>query len=221
MVKPTFKSLSPEKQDAFIQAALKEFAQHTYNDASISRIVRTLAIAKGSFYQYFEDKKALYFYLKEQAEARKRAYIQQAVAQEYGDFWELYQRLYTTGIQFDLECPLYGAFLYNFSQEKALPETATLAQSQLEEGMLFFREILREEQQKNRLNPALDPDIMAYIIMQVGRGMMDWLTWKCGIDFRFSIQQNTSLLDGGREELQRMVEEIIRTLQLGMGHDQS
>lgn len=197
MVKPTFKSLSPEKQDAFIQAALKEFAQHTYNDASISRIVRTLAIAKGSFYQYFEDKKALYFYLKEQAEARKRAYIQQAVAQEYGDFWELYQRLYTTGIQFDLECPLYGAFLYNFSQEKALPETATLAQSQLEEGMLFFREILREEQQKNRLNPALDPDIMAYIIMQVGRGMMDWLTWKCGIDFRSSIQQNTSLLYGG------------------------
>ncbi len=100
MAKSTFENLSAEKRNAFTQAALREFAYHTYNDASISRIVRTLAIAKGSFYQYFADKQALYLYLKELAEDRKRTSMERVFAQDYEDFWELFRQLYVSGIQF-------------------------------------------------------------------------------------------------------------------------
>lgn len=219
MVKSTFNNLSPEKQEAFIQAALKEFAQHTYNDASVSRIVRTLAIAKGSFYQYFEDKKALYFYLKEQAEAKKRAYIQQALEQGYADFWELYRQLYVAGIQFDLDNPLYTAFLYNFSRETALAETVSSKQPQLAEGVTFFCNILIDEQQKGHLKPDLDPELMAYTLMQVGQGITDWLEWKYGIDFQGNIRRKTSVLGPNRQELLQLVDDLIYLLKFGMQHD--
>lgn len=59
----TFNRLPRKKRLHFIEVATREFALNHYNDASISRIVRTLGIAKGSVYQYFENKADLYEYL--------------------------------------------------------------------------------------------------------------------------------------------------------------
>ena len=42
---------------------MDEFAENDYANVSISRIVTNAGIAKGSFYQYFEDKDDLYSYL--------------------------------------------------------------------------------------------------------------------------------------------------------------
>ena len=71
MPKPTFLRLSPAKQKAFIRAALTEFSKHTFAEASVSRLVQHLGIAKGSIYQYFEDKSDVYQYLVEISLDRK------------------------------------------------------------------------------------------------------------------------------------------------------
>jgi AcrR family transcriptional regulator len=42
---------------------LDEFSENDYANVSISRIVARAGIAKGSFYQYFENKEDLYGYL--------------------------------------------------------------------------------------------------------------------------------------------------------------
>ena len=57
MPKDTFTNLPEEKRRHFLNIAIKEFAEHPYNTASISEIVRQAGIAKGSVYQYFENKK--------------------------------------------------------------------------------------------------------------------------------------------------------------------
>lgn len=214
MTKPTFQNLPAHRQDTFTQAALTEFAQHTYNDASVSRIVRTLGMAKGSFYQYFTDKKALYFYLKDQAEAKKRAQLEAVLRQDHADFWELYRQLYVSGIQFELDYPLHSTFLYNFSQEKALPETEALLQAQFGEGIVFFRDIFVREQQQGQLAAHLDPELMAYVIMQVGRGLGDWIAWKHNV--QLTADPAPSAAPPGRDALLRTVEEIIQLLQFGM-----
>ena len=219
MVKTTFRNLSSKKQRAFTQAALQEFAYNTYNDASISRIVRTLGIAKGSFYQYFANKKALYLYLKEEAENRKRTSIAQAFAGEYEDFWELFRQLYVSGIRFDRDEPLYSAFLYRSAQADALPETATSTRTQLAEGITFFRDLLTAEQKKGYLKPNLDPELMAYTLMQVGRGIDDWLHWKYGIDFKNNLQPGAPVVGPNQEELLQVVDDMIYLLKYGMQHD--
>lgn len=58
-----FFNLEAEKQNRIIQAAITEFAQNTYVNASTNRIVKACGISKGSLFKYFTDKEDLYFFL--------------------------------------------------------------------------------------------------------------------------------------------------------------
>ena len=63
MPKQTFLNLPTEKREKIINAAVDEFAVYGFESASINRIVAASGIAKGSFYQYFEDKMDVFRHL--------------------------------------------------------------------------------------------------------------------------------------------------------------
>jgi TetR/AcrR family transcriptional regulator len=58
-----FLSLSQEKQERILNAALKEFAQKGYENASTNEIVKSAGISKGLLFHYFNNKKELYLFL--------------------------------------------------------------------------------------------------------------------------------------------------------------
>ncbi len=114
---------------------------------------------------------------------------------------------------------MYSAFLYRASQENALPATSSSFRSQLAEGITFFHKILTAEQVKGRLKPELDPELMAYTLMQVGKGIDEWLSWKYGIDLKNNVQPEESVLGPNQKELLQVVDDIIHLLKFGMQHD--
>ncbi|WP_078544513.1 TetR/AcrR family transcriptional regulator [Litchfieldia alkalitelluris] len=63
MPKITFHNLPDDKKQKLIQAVKKEFSRVPVYEASISNIIKTANIPRGSFYQYFEDKEDAYYYL--------------------------------------------------------------------------------------------------------------------------------------------------------------
>lgn len=63
MPKKTFYNLSKEKKNKLVEAGLKEFSRVDLNSASISNIIKYASIPRGSFYQYFYDKKDMFTYL--------------------------------------------------------------------------------------------------------------------------------------------------------------
>ncbi|MDQ0228978.1 TetR/AcrR family transcriptional regulator [Metabacillus malikii] len=63
MPKVTYHNLPDDKKQKLIDAAKQEFSRVPLYKASISNIVKTAKIPRGSFYQYFEDKDDLYYYL--------------------------------------------------------------------------------------------------------------------------------------------------------------
>src|SRR5690349_22208673 len=63
MPKQTFLNLPEEKRETIFNAAVEEFAEYGLENASTNRIVANSGIAKGSFYQYFEDKQDVFMYL--------------------------------------------------------------------------------------------------------------------------------------------------------------
>ncbi|MGF1600395.1 MAG: TetR/AcrR family transcriptional regulator [Thermosynechococcaceae cyanobacterium] len=83
----TFFNLPDEKRQKFVDIAIAEFAAHDYNSASITQIVATAKIAKGSVYQYFKDKKGLYLYLIEFATEEKLAFLRNAEPPESAVFF--------------------------------------------------------------------------------------------------------------------------------------
>jgi TetR/AcrR family transcriptional regulator len=58
-----FLSLDSEKQDRIINAAIKEFAQKGYDNASTNEMVKEAGISKGLLFHYFKNKKQLFFFL--------------------------------------------------------------------------------------------------------------------------------------------------------------
>jgi len=61
--KQTFFNLPEQKRRTLLEAAEREFTRVPIYEASIANIIKIANIPRGSFYQYFEDKEDLYFYL--------------------------------------------------------------------------------------------------------------------------------------------------------------
>ena len=58
----TFYRLREEKQESVMRAAIHEFVTHGFARAKVSDIAQGAGIAKGSIFQYFEDKRELFIY---------------------------------------------------------------------------------------------------------------------------------------------------------------
>ncbi|WP_172370877.1 TetR family transcriptional regulator [Sporosarcina jiandibaonis] len=58
-----FENVEVEKQKNILNAALKEFAEKGYEQASTNQIVKDAGIGKGMLFYYFTSKKKLYSYL--------------------------------------------------------------------------------------------------------------------------------------------------------------
>ena len=63
MPKRTFNNLPAGKREAIIRVVLEEFSENGYRKTSINTIVGRLGIAKGSIFQYFQDKEGLFLFI--------------------------------------------------------------------------------------------------------------------------------------------------------------
>lgn len=62
MPKETFFNLSEEKQENVMRAAINEFSKQGFEKGNIGAIAKRAGVAKGSMYQYFENKRELFLY---------------------------------------------------------------------------------------------------------------------------------------------------------------
>lgn len=88
MVSTTFLNLNEEKQERIIQAALEEFSERSFSDASITSIVRKAEISRGSFYQYFGSKENLYQYLVNKLYVKHRQDLYDRIKENSGNLYD-------------------------------------------------------------------------------------------------------------------------------------
>ena len=88
MPKQTYFHLPKDKQDTLIQAAKKEFSRVPLHEASIANIIKEAEIPRGSFYQYFEGKEDLYYYLLNQISEKNNDRFIALLKEKNGDIFE-------------------------------------------------------------------------------------------------------------------------------------
>lgn len=66
-MKDAFYKTSEERQKQVIEAALYEFSNHSFNEASLNDIIKRAGISKGGMFKYIEDKAELYLHVIELA----------------------------------------------------------------------------------------------------------------------------------------------------------
>lgn len=97
--KQTYYNLSAKKQKKIFDAAFKEFSQVPFNEASISNIIKEANIPRGSFYQYFENKEDLYFYIIEKVHEQKKNYIRDLLSKYSGDVFKAFEEMFLTDLE--------------------------------------------------------------------------------------------------------------------------
>ena len=211
MPKSTFLNLRPEKRADFTDAALYEFALNDYQNASITNMVKVLGIAKGSVYQYFENKKDLYEFLIELAAEEKLKYTKKVIKKAGdGDFMKWYRKLLHQSLLFDLENPMLGCLLINVSQERNNAEIGNLALTNKRETAIFLQKVLELHQPKT-LPASLRTNKLAFHLTQLGFGLTDAFCIEKELDLREFAQERTPV-EYDEEEVKAFVKDMVNAL---------
>lgn len=94
----TFANLPAAKQQAVLQAATREFARQGYSKASMNVVVREAGISKGSLYQYFANKEALFHFVFAEFHQTVKAMVKELAWQE--DIFLLFAEVMRAGVRF-------------------------------------------------------------------------------------------------------------------------
>ena len=90
----TFFNLREEKRQRIEKALINEFSKSSFEQASITNIIKEANIPRGSFYQYFVDKKDAIKYLIEKFVLSDHERIYQCLVETKGDIFDAAVRVY-------------------------------------------------------------------------------------------------------------------------------
>lgn len=220
MPTPTFNNLPEEKQTRIINECFKEFALHDYEQASITRIVKKLGIAKGSIFQYFESKRGLYQFLINYAGQKKLEVSKEMLETEMDDFFEWYKKVYAFGIQFDLKYPLYSGFLYNVVRERNYKDVEAFHIDEKTQVFQFIESKLKEQQEAGKIRTDISIKALSFMFYQAHTGVFDYLSLVHNVDFRENIKKGKPLFSVSDDQIKEMLHEFTSILKAGMQKQQ-
>lgn len=121
MPNQTFFNLPESKRNKIIEAGFAEFANNPFKSASIAQIIKNAGIPRGSFYQYFEDKKDIYIYLAGIIAEEKVNAFQPVLAKVSElPFFDFIEEVTKLGVKFAIENPIYQEFGVHMLQNTEL-----------------------------------------------------------------------------------------------------
>jgi AcrR family transcriptional regulator len=164
MPKQTFYNLPEDKRHLIEQIAIDEFAGHGFDGASISQMVSRAGIAKGSFYQYFEDKHDLFMHLVDLVAQAKMDYFKDRQPPDPNmDFFSYLRWMFQAGYEYAAtQSNLHQAVSrVLFGEGLFLGETFRSAR---EDSSKMYTGMIQQAAERGHLNQAVDPVVAAFII---------------------------------------------------------
>ncbi len=217
----TFRHLNNDKKELFLRAAYEEFSAHSYAEASVSRIVRCLGIAKGSVYQYFKDKRELYFYLLDLASERKFDYIREKLHDQEAegstrDFFSLHRDLIRAGTEFDFSYPRYSAIVSRAMTETGTNELGNVAGELKDRSLNFLRDYVDIAVEKGEIRKDIPPDLIAQLVNAMTLSLGTYMEQKYGFSLVAHVNGGAGELPFTREELEAEVDALLRVMKTGL-----
>jgi len=206
--KPTFFNLPESKQQAIITAAIEEFAAQPYELASVSKIVSKANIAKGSMYQYFENKRELYLYVLDLAYAKKKQFLQ-TVFTDRNDFFTTLKQYYKRSYMFACAYPMEHQIITNYWERYCEEEFDQQIKASRELRAADFLRLMAEAAKDGQINPHLDQDAVFFVYHSVGKELIDNFTGIPETDYEQHLRFIENVLDVLAEGLRKRREDEI------------
>ena len=166
MPKQTFFNLNKDKQKRIIDSSVSEFSTKVYEQVNLSDIIKKSNIPRGSFYQYFEDKKDLYLYIIEIIKATKMKYLDKTYHQDEIPFLDLVEKLYDQGIRFAIEHPDY-VHIFELLLNSKNEIYNQLMKDNLVYASKYYADLINRDKVKGLIRKDIDTDTLANIMVQL------------------------------------------------------
>jgi AcrR family transcriptional regulator len=166
MPKDTFYNLDPDKQKRIFAAAVQEFSQRRFSEASINQIVKNAGISRGSFYQYFINKEDIYLYMITGISREKMERFKQAEAfMNDDDFFTVYMHLYEIAMRWIKEKPEYNQIMLLMELDDS--EFIRKLRDLSAEGFVMMKDMVERDKKRGFIKADVDADLLIDILYQL------------------------------------------------------
>lgn len=174
MPKDTFFNLSEEKRNKIIEVALSEFELNDYEHASINQIVLNSEISKGSFYQYFHDKKDLFKYIIKLMIDKKIEYITPVMSNpfEHG-FFDVIKDMNHSGLAFARDNPQYVKIGNRLLKDTKHPIYREIMDENQGQAFDVYELLLKKAIDKGEIRSDIDVKFTARIIFKLSAELVE------------------------------------------------
>lgn len=218
MPKPTFYNLPQEKRQLIENAAIEEFADKSLETASVNAIVSNAGIAKGSFYQYFENLEDLYNHILELVKDSKLALISTLPLPANNlDTFSYLRRLLQIDLAFELKHPQLSKVERRHNFENPITSSIDPETGQRLSGDGRFHAFLSQGILHDDIATWVDTDMAAYVLGVVSRWFSPYLLERMEQDNGKPVDAN---LDVSQDpHLQDLLQNLMDLLMAGMARD--
>jgi TetR/AcrR family transcriptional regulator len=208
--RPTFLNLPPEKRARVLAAALGEFSDKGYEQASVNTMVSASGIAKGSIYQYFKDKKSLFLYIFDFAIGMVRRTlltVKEETREE--DFFVRLEKSLLAGVDFIQRHPrVYGLYL-KILFDQHVPRRQELLRAVRQFAGEYLGSLVRQGQARGELRADLPTGSVIFLL----DALLDRFLQAAALP---SFDVTLGLDHAGPEERRRRVGELVSLLKKGL-----
>lgn len=152
----TFKHLPPDKQERVLDAALEEFADRGYHQASLNRVVAQAGIAKGSLYQYFPNKEGIFRHIFQYALSLVRGTLMDVKDEtREEDFFTRLEKSLLAGVRFSREHPRIFSLYLKIQFDKNVPCREEFLAAVRRHAAEYFASLVRRAKARGELRPGV------------------------------------------------------------------
>lgn len=210
MPKKTFFRLDEEKQERVVRAAISEFHTNGFTKAKVETIAENAGVAKGSIYQYFEDKKELFMYVVTWSMEYFMSEINKYTPLQDMDVFDYLLRDGRRRFELLKHETSLALFYQDIMAGKFGRLTQTINDELWKIGDKYILQLIATGKQRGTVRSDLDDQVLALFYKGVTSQFDDYV-------FKELAQNNFDLSDSVYEEIQATINQVIELLKNGMG----
>jgi AcrR family transcriptional regulator len=194
-----FFELKKEKQDRFINAALKNFSESGYRRASTDDIVRDAGVSKGLLFHYFESKQGLYEFVYHYSAKYMQMEYSRALPLFETEFFELQRLLEEAKCRVMRTYPYMNTFLNQAFREED-QEIVSLVSERMDRYSASLSGIYLKAD-VSHMKPGVDPSAVLKLCLFAADGILNDQLRKGNIDPDAYLEEITMYLTMLRQNL--------------------
>ena len=195
--KSTFFNLVSDKQVLILREAVREFGDYGFRQASVNRIVERTGIAKGSLYQYFANKEAIFLYVFGHFAELIKQTVREAAGVGEDDFFTRLQQVMRAGQQFTDAHPDYFRLYLKLAGDDDIPHRAQLLGRLRLFPAEYFAPLLAQGQQAGRIRRGVRLEAMLFLIEGMIERFLQGLAGSAELDVDLLINELLLLMRDG------------------------